>query len=110
MPVALANNSEQTLHALQFICRFADRDQARSSELLIGASGSDVTLLRAEFHPGEAHDAFRVNVPLLVMQQLSAHARNSPEEGVDRRRSAPLQVILIFADQLPEAPRIACLD
>jgi hypothetical protein len=47
---------------------------------------------------------------VLVAVQCSARLGHSFHEGVNGRGSAPLQVVLILLDQIPETSRIRCID
>src|SRR5688572_27297473 len=49
--------------------------------------------LLAERKAREGHDALRVDVPLLVLQDLPASVRHHPRERVEGRGSAPLEVV-----------------
>src|SRR5277367_5462651 len=51
----------------------------------------------------ETDDALFIDVPLLVLEQVSASLRSRPQERVDRGGAAPLQVIAVFLHQIPEA-------
>src|SRR5438309_154291 len=53
--------------------------------------------LPGETHSREAYDARRVDVPLLIVQQLAARARRRLQESIEGRRAAPLQVVVVFA-------------
>jgi len=47
---------------------------------------------------------------VLVAVQCSVRLRHSFHESVNGRRSAPLQVVLVLLDQVPETSRIRCID
>src|SRR5690242_3219972 len=57
----------------------------------------------------EAHHAAIVDIPLLVVQQAAAGLRRGLQERVNRRGAAPLQVVVVFAHQLPETSGVALL-
>ena len=64
----------------------------------------------AEAHARKAHHAVLVDVPLLVLQQFAARLRSRLQERVERRRPAPLQIVLPLAHQIPEAAGIQRVD
>src|SRR5262249_25868233 len=70
----------------------------------------------AERHGAEADDAGVVDVPLLVVQELAARAGGDALGGVERRRAAPLELVVAalgrraVLDQGPEAGRVAGLE
>ena len=42
--------------------------------------------------------------------RCSTRRRHRSHEGVNRGRSAPLQVVLVLLDQVPETSRVRCID
>src|SRR5262249_18614083 len=56
-----------------------------------------------ELHSGEADDAAVVDIPLLIVQEFTACFGRGFEEGIKRARPAPLQVVLLFLNQVPVA-------
>ena len=63
-----------------------------------------------EFDSGEADHALLVYVPLIVLEQLAARAGNGLEEGINWRRSAPVEIVVILPHQIPEPARVAGFD
>src|SRR5512145_2079135 len=70
-------------------------------------------IFRDEFDGGEADYRSLVNVPLVVAQHVALNVLNVPhrtQEGVERRKSAPFQTILLGFDQLEELVAVALTD
>src|SRR5207253_1206488 len=63
-----------------------------------------------EGHTREADHAPRIDVPLLVPLNRSPRVRANLEERVERGRAAPLEVVVVFPYQVPEAARISRRD
>src|ERR1017187_8567675 len=63
-----------------------------------------------EPHPREAHHAMVVDIPLLVLQELSARLRSRLQKRIERRRPAPLQIVLPLPHELPETAGVERLD
>src|SRR6185369_14597001 len=60
-----------------------------------GASAAAASLtLAGEGERREGDDAGVVDVPLLVAQQIAAHAGHRAQERVERGRAAPLEVVV----------------
>src|SRR5262249_43925142 len=59
-----------------------------------------------ERHSSEAHHAGVIDIPLLIALQAAARPWYGSQKSVDGRRSAPLQVVLILTNLLPESARI----
>src|ERR1700691_4720616 len=58
---------------------------------------------------GEGDYAVFIDIPLLVTLQCSTRLRHNLHKGINWRRSAPLQVVLIPPDQIPKTPCIGCI-
>src|SRR6185295_442889 len=64
-------------------------------------------------HPGETHHALLIDIPLLVTQQFPARLGHGFEESVERRGAAPLQIVTLLLDQVPEfigIPAVQAVD
>src|ERR1035438_7287629 len=57
-------------------------------------------------YPREADHALRIDVPLLVAQQLAARARQGFQKSVERRGPALFQIVALLLHQAPEAAAI----
>src|SRR5690349_5239669 len=62
---------------------------------------------RMEAHTCEADHALRVDVPLLVVQQVPTNLPQRAQEGVDWRCTAPLKIVVVLPNLFPEAGCVA---
>jgi hypothetical protein len=58
-------------------------------------------------HAGEAYYTLVVDIPLLIVQEAAAGLGDGFEEGVNRGGAAPLQIVVVLLDQIPEAAGVA---
>src|SRR5271156_5404591 len=61
-------------------------------------------------HSREAYHAPRIDVPLLVAQQFAARSGQRFQKSIERRGTAPFQIVVVLPHQAPEAVSIRFHD